>query len=137
MKFLKFLLIGIMFGFVGTKVEFVSWYRIHEMFHFESFHMFGIIGSALVVGVIIVALVKKAKMKNVEGEEVKFNPKNVSFPRYFLGGTIFGLGWAITGACPGPIYILVGNGYLVFIVVFLMAVVGTFVYGLLRDKLPH
>ena len=137
MKFLKYLLIGVGFGFVGTKVEFVSWYRIHEMFHFESFHMYGIIGSALGVGIIIVALVKRSQMKNVAGEPVTFNDKNKSFARYFWGGTIFGLGWAITGACPGPIYILIGNGYLVYIVVFAMALVGTFTYGLLRDKLPH
>ena len=137
MKYFKFILLGIFFGVVGTKAEFVSWFRIHEMFHFESFHMYGIIGSAVILGVIIVAIIKKTKLKSLEGEEIAMNDKMRSFPRYFIGGTIFGLGWAITGACPGPIYILIGNGYLIFILVWLSAVLGTFVYGLVRDKIPH
>jgi hypothetical protein len=137
MKFIKFLTIGIIFGITATKAEFVSWYRIHEMFRFESFHMYGIIGSAVILGVIIVAIIKKGKMSSIEGTPITFNPKNMSIPRYLIGGTIFGLGWALTGACPGPIYVLIGNGYLVYIVVLLMAVLGTFTYGLLRDKLPH
>lgn len=137
MKNISFLIVGIVFGMVGTKSEFVSWFRINEMFHFESFHMYGIIGSAVILGVIIVALIKRSKMRSTQGEEITFNDKNMSIPRYLFGGTIFGLGWAMTGACPGPLYILVGNGYLVILVVWIMAVFGTFVYGLLRDKLPH
>lgn len=137
MKYVKFILLGIFFGVVGTKTEFVSWYRIHEMFHFESFHMYGIIGSAVILGMIVVAIIKKFKLMNLEGDQISFNDKLKSFPRYFIGGTIFGLGWAITGACPGPIYILVGNGYVVYILVWISAVLGTFAYGLLKDKLPH
>ncbi len=131
------MLVGVVFGIVATKSEIISWYRIHEMFRFESFHMYGVIGSAVVLGVIIVALIKKSKMKSTEGVEIKFNPKNMSIPRYLIGGTIFGLGWALTGACPGPIYTLIGNGYLVYLVVLFMAILGTFAYGILRDKLPH
>jgi uncharacterized membrane protein YedE/YeeE len=137
MKYFKFIMLGIFFGIVGTKAEFVSWFRIHEMFHFESFHMYGIIGSAVVVGVIIVAIIKKTKLKNTKGEEIAMNDKMMSVPRYLIGGTIFGLGWAITGACPGPIYILIGNGYLIFILVWVSAILGTFAYGLVRDKIPH
>jgi len=137
MKFIKYILLGVFFGVVGTKSEFVSWFRIHEMFHFESFHMYGIIGSSVLIGVVIVALIKKRKLKSIGGDEILFKDKNKSFSRYFIGGSIFGLGWALTGACPGPIYILVGNGYVVFILVWISAVFGTFVYGLLRDKLPH
>ena len=137
MKLLKFLLIGVAFGFAGTKSEIISWYRIHEMFHFESFHMYGIIGSAVILGVIIVALIKKSNMKDINGNAITFNDKDMSFPRYFIGGSIFGLGWALAGACPGPIYTLIGNGYTIFIMVLLAAMVGTFTYGALRSKLPH
>jgi hypothetical protein len=137
MKFIKYLLIGIAFGFAGTKSEIISWYRIHEMFHFESFHMYGVIGSAVVLGIIITAIIKKVKMKDLSGNQITFADKNMGFARYFVGGSIFGLGWAMTGACPGPIYALIGNGYLVYIVVFLAALLGTFTYGVLRDKLPH
>jgi len=137
MKYLKFILLGIFFGIIGTKSEFVSWFRIHEMFRFESFHMYGIIGSAVVLGAILILILKKGKIKGMDGEQISFRNKKESFTRYFLGGSIFGLGWALTGACPGPIYILIGNGYIVFILVWLSAVLGTFVYGLLRDKLPH
>ena len=137
MKFLRFLLVGIIFGITATKAEFISWYRINEMFRFESFHMYGIIGSAVILGVILVAIIKRNELKSTEGNIITFNPKNMSIPRYLIGGTIFGLGWAMTGACPGPIYVLIGNGFLIFLVVLFMAIVGTFVYGLLRDKLPH
>ena len=137
MKFIKFLLVGIVFGITATKAEFVSWYRIHEMFRFESFHMYGIIGSAVILGVILVALIKRSELKSTEGSIINFNPKNMSIPRYLIGGTIFGLGWALTGACPGPIYVLLGNGFFVYVVVLFMAILGTFTYGILRDKLPH
>ena len=137
MKYLKFILLGVFFGILGTKSEFISWFRIHEMFRFESFHMFGLIGSAVLLGSILVFIIKKGKLKQLDGGVISFKIKQKSFARYFIGGSIFGLGWALTGACPGPIYILIGNGYIVFILVWLSALLGTFVYGLLRDKLPH
>ncbi len=137
MKFIKFLLIGTFFGFILTKSEVISWYRINEMFHFESFHMYGVIGSSVVLGIIIIALIKKVNLKSITGEPIVFKDKKKSFSRYFYGGTIFGLGWAMIGSCPGPIYTLIGNGYLVFIVVLFFALVGTLLYGILRNKIPH
>lgn len=137
MKFIKFLLLGIFMGIVFTKSEVVSWYRIYEMFKFESFHMFGIIGSAVVLGVIIVQTMKKTKMKAIDGTQIKFTPKQKSWKRYVFGGTVFGLAWAMTGACPGPMFTLVGTGYLSFLIVILSTAIGTFLYGVLREKLPH
>lgn len=137
MRYLRFLLIGIFFGIVMTKSQVISWYRIYEMFRFDSFHMYGIIGSAVVLGVIGVALIKKYKLNSTEGTPITFTPKNMSIPRYLIGGIIFGLGWAMTGACPGPIYTLIGNGFGVFLVVLFSAVLGTLTYGVLRAKLPH
>ena len=137
MKFLKYLLIGILFGIVMTKSEAISWYRIQEMFRFQAFHMYGIIGSALVVGVVMTFLMKRYQMRSLEGEPIQFNPKAVSVPRYLFGGIIFGLGWALTGACPGPIFTLIGNGFSVFLVVLASAVLGTLAYGMVRDRLPH
>jgi len=107
------------------------------MFRFESFHMYGIIGSALALGVLGVALIKRYKLKDIRGEEIKFTPKNKSVSRYIIGGTFFGLGWALVGACPGPMFTLVGAGVLPIIVVILGALIGTFLYGVLRSKLPH
>ena len=137
MKLLKFLLTGILFGIVMTKSEAISWYRIQEMFRFQSFHMYGIIGSALAVGILITTFIKKFKMKSIDGKFIEFNNKDYSVPRYLFGGIIFGLGWALSGACPGPMFTLVGNGFLVFIVVIISAMFGTFIYGVLKDKLPH
>ena len=137
MKLFKFLLVGILFGIIMTKSEAISWYRIQEMFRFQAFHMYGIMGSALAVGVICVALIKKFHLKTMQGADIEFKDKNKSFVRYFVGGSIFGLGWALAGACPGPIFTLIGNGYTTFIVLLLSAVVGTYVYGALRSKLPH
>lgn len=137
MKYIKFILLGILFGIVATKSEIVSWYRIQEMFRFESFHMYGVIGSAVVIGVLVVALIKRLKLKNIEGQVIHFNPKDMSIPRYLIGGIIFGLGWAMTGACPGPMFTLVGNGVLVILVAIAFALLGTLTYGMLRDKLPH
>jgi len=137
LKYIKYLLIGILFGIVMTKSEAISWYRIQEMFRFQAFHMYGIIGSALVVGVLMVQFIKRSRLKNLQGEIIQFNNKQFSIWRYLLGGTIFGLGWALTGACPGPLYTLLGNGFSIFIVVIASALLGTFVYGLLRDRLPH
>jgi hypothetical protein len=137
MKFIKFLLAGILFGIVMTKSEAVSWFRIQEMFRFESFHMYGIIGTAVVLGAILVALIKKWKGKTITGEPIKFNPKNMSIPRYLIGGSIFGLGWAMTGACPGPMFTLLGHGVWTILLVILSSVLGTYVYGAVRHKLPH
>ncbi|MGB6152062.1 MAG: DUF6691 family protein [Pricia sp.] len=137
MKIIKFLLVGIFFGIVLVKSEAVSWFRIYEMFKFQSFHMYGIIGSAVGLGIISVWIIKKTKLKSSEGNTIQLPPKNKSFARYMLGGTIFGLGWALAGACPGPMYILVGTGVFSMFIVIAAATLGTFVYGLLRAKLPH
>jgi uncharacterized membrane protein YedE/YeeE len=137
MSYLKYLLTGILFGIVMSKAEIVSWYRIYEMFNFQAFHMYGIIGSAVVLGVIMVQWMKRKGFKNMYGDPVKFNPKNMSIVRYLVGGTIFGLGWALVGACPGPMFVLIGQGYLIILLVILGALLGTFAYGMLRDKLPH
>ena len=137
MKYLKYLAVGIFFGIVLSKSEAVSWYRIFEMFKFQSFHMYGIIGSAVGMGIMIVQLIKKSGMKSLEGLEITIAPKENSNVRYLIGGTIFGLGWAMTGACPGPMFVLVGQGLTSFIVVIVSAMFGTFLYGLMKDKLPH
>ncbi|MCH4822803.1 YeeE/YedE family protein [Gramella lutea] len=137
MKVIGYLFTGILLGIVMFKSEAASWFRIYEMFRFEAFHMYGIIGSALFLGVLGIQIIKKKKLKDVNGEQIQFVPKNRSFSRYMFGGIIFGLGWALAGACPGPIYTLIGAGYVSVIVVFLSAILGTFIYGLLRDKLPH
>jgi uncharacterized protein len=137
MKYLTFLAIGTLFGIIMTKSQAISWYRIYEMFRFDSFHMYGIIGSAVLLGVISVALIKKLRLRTTEGDPITLSPKNMSIPRYLFGGTIFGLGWAMAGACPGPIYTLIGNGYGVILVVLLSALFGTLTYGVLRKRLPH
>jgi len=136
-KFIKFLFAGILFGIVMTKSEAISWFRIQEMFRFESFHMYGIIGTAVVLGAIMVAIVKRTKASSVNGEPITFNPKNWSIPRYLFGGTIFGLGWAMTGACPGPMFTLLGHGAWSIGLVIVSALVGTYLYGALRPYLPH
>ncbi len=137
MKVIKFLLLGVFFGIMMTKSETVSWFRIQEMFLFQSFHMYGIIGTAVVLGIIQVALIKKFNLKNSSGEVIKFNPKNKSVPRYLFGGICFGLGWAMTGACPGPMFTLLGHGFVVMLVIIFSSILGTLTYGALRSKLPH
>lgn len=137
MKYIKFIIVGVIFGITLSKAEIVSWYRIYEMFRFESFHMYGVIGSAVVLGIIFVRLIKTKHLRSLEGREIIFNPKAPGYKRYLIGGAIFGLGWALTGACPGPMFILLGQGFGVISVVILSAVFGTFVYGLLKHKLPH
>jgi len=137
MRVIGYLVTGILFGIVMFKSEAASWFRIYEMFQFQSFHMYGIIGSALILGVLGIQLIKKKNLKDFNGESIQFHPKEKSFSRYMYGGIIFGLGWALAGACPGPIYTLIGAGYVAVIMVFLAAILGTFVYGILRDKLPH
>ncbi len=136
---LKYLLVGIAFGIVLTKSEVISWFRIQEMFRFQAFHMYGIIGSAVVVAALAVFLIKKQPhAKTFKGEEIKIPPKVLGKGyRYWIGGTIFGLGWALTGACPGPIFALIGNGVLVMILTLVGALVGTWTYSALRPKLPH
>jgi len=137
MKFIKFLVTGTLFGIVMAKSEAFSWFRIQEMFRFQAFHMYGIIGTAVVLGVIGVALIKKLELRDMKGNPIRFFPKDRSIFRYLLGGTIFGLGWALSGACPGPMVVNIGYGYLSMVVVFLFAIIGTFLYGLIKDKLPH
>src|SRR5690554_3557879 len=130
-KYLLYLSIGIAFGIIMFKSEAASWFRVFEMFQFQSFHMYGIIGSALVLGVIGIQLIKKKNTTSFFGEKIGFLPKKKSFSRYMFGGIIFGLGWGLAGACPGPIYVLIGAGYLPVLVVFVGALLGTFAYGLL------
>ncbi len=137
MKFLKFLFVGIFFGIVLVKSEAVSWYRIFEMFKFQSFHMYGIIGSAVFLGILFLWIFRKFKVKSIEGNQINLPPKERSFTRYIVGGTIFGLGWALAGACPGPMYILLGTGVSSMLLVIAAATLGTFVYGMLKNKLPH
>ena len=137
MKILKFILAGILFGIIMAKSEAISWYRIQEMFRFQSFHMYGIIGVAVVFGLGIVQSIKRLGIRDTTGNPIVFNPKAMSVSRYLYGGIIFGLGWALTGACPGPMVVNVGYGYTVMLMVIFGAMIGTYVYGLIRDKLPH
>ncbi|UIR55545.1 YeeE/YedE family protein [Sphingobacterium sp. SRCM116780] len=137
MKQLKFILIGILFGIIMYKSEAASWYRIYEMFQFRSFHMYGIIGTALTTAIIIVQIIKRKKVKDSNGVPIQFHDKNKSITRYLVGGTIFGLGWALTGACPGPMFTLIGSGYWTLGIVLVFAILGTWLYGLVRDKIPH
>jgi len=137
MRLLRFLIVGILFGIVMTKSEAISWFRIQEMFRFQSFHMYGIIGVAVIAGAIMHQLIKRGQMKNLFGETIQFADKPNTYKASIFGGTLFGLGWAMTGACPGPLYTLVGHGLSIILVVIASALFGTFVYGALRSKLPH
>ena len=137
MKLIRFYIIGIVFGIVLTKAEIISWYRIYEMFRFQSFHMFGVIGSAVVLGIVMLQIIKRTQFNSIEGKPIVTEPKDMSITRYLAGGIIFGFGWALTGACPGPLFIFVGAGVYVMILGVISAIIGTFVYGLLKDKLPH
>lgn len=133
---LKYLVIGILFGIVFVKSEVVSWYRIQEMFRLQSFHMYGIIGSAVITGMISIFLIKKFSIKTIEGELIKVAPKTFNKGQIY-GGLLFGFGWAMTGACPGPLFAQIGTGATVIAVTLLSSIAGTWVYGLLREKLPH
>ena len=136
--FSVYLLLGIAFGVIFTKSEVISWFRIQEMFRFQGFHMYGIISSAILVAAISVALIKRGKVRSLEGEPIIIPPKTLGRGvRYWAGGIIFGLGWALVGACPGPLFALIGNGVLPILVTLISAVVGTWVYGYLRPRLPH
>ncbi|MEZ4810138.1 MAG: DUF6691 family protein [Allomuricauda sp.] len=137
MRSTLFIVIGVFFGIVLYKSEAASWFRIYEMFQFASFHMYGIMGSALVVGIAFVQWVKRTGAKSFFGEKIRFDDKDRSFVRYAVGGTLFGMGWALAGACPGPMYILVGAGFWPILVVIFGAVLGTLAYGILKPKLPH
>lgn len=137
MKYITYLIVGIVFGITLTKAEVISWFRIQEMFRFQAFHMYGVIGTAVVLGALFVAAVKKFKLKDFSHQPIQFKNQPKSVARFILGGTIFGIGWAFTGACPGPIYILLGNGLGIYIVVLISALAGTLTYGMLRSKLPH
>lgn len=137
MKLIKFLGLGIIFGIILTKSEVVSWFRIYEMFQFQSFHMYGIIGSAVVLGAIGVYIMKRKNIKTYYKEALEIKDKEMQVARYLIGGSLFGLGWGLTGACPGPLFALLGYGYFPILIVIIGAVVGTFLYGVLRKYLPH
>ena len=132
----KYLAVGIVFGIVFVKAEIISWFRIQEMFRLQSFHMYGVIGTAVVVGAISVFLIKKFKVKTIHGEEITFTNKKFNKGQIY-GGLIFGLGWAVTGACPGPLFAQLGTGVIAISVVILSSIAGTWVYGKFREQLPH
>lgn len=134
---IKFLAAGLYFGFVLVKAEVLSWYRIQEMFRFQAFHMYGVIGTAVLVAALSLWLLRRFKVKTFDSQDISLKPKAPTYFRYISGGILFGLGWALTGACPGPIAALIGTGSSVFLVVLASAVAGTWLYGILRPKLPH
>jgi uncharacterized membrane protein YedE/YeeE len=133
---LKYLIVGIGFGIIFVKAEIISWFRIQEMFRLQSFHMYGVIGSAVVVGMISVWLIKKLNIKTIYGEQIEFHPRTFNKGQIY-GGLLFGFGWAITGACPGPLFAQIGTGSSIIAVTLLSAIAGTWLYGYFRDKLPH
>ena len=137
MNYLKYILVGFVFGIVLTKAEAVSWYRIYEMFQFQSFHMYGIIMTAIAVGVIGIQIIKRNKLKDIDGNLLTIQDKEKGSIRYWAGGILFGLGWAMVGACPGPIFIMLGAGFMSVGIILVGAIFGTFLYGVLKDKLPH
>lgn len=138
MQHLKHVIFGVIFGFILIRAEVISWFRIQEMFRFQDFHMYGIIGSAIMVGMISIMIIKKFKLKDIHGRPIVIEPKDPNqMYRYSIGGLLFGFGWALTGACPGPIFALIGSGISVFIVVLLSAIAGTLTYGLVQNRLPH
>lgn len=136
--FLRYLLIGTAFGFVLVKSEVISWFRIQEMFRFDDFHMFGIIGAAIVVGMISIQIINRFNIKDIDGNPIKIQPKDPSqYKRYIIGGSMFGLGWAMLGACPAPLFILLGSGVTVIIIPIIAAIFGTWMYGAMINRLPH
>lgn len=137
MKFIKFILAGILFGIIMSKSEAISWYRIQEMFRFQSFHMYGLMGTAVAIGAVAVLFIKRFNIHDYSGKPIVFQDKDKSFYRYLIGGIIFGLGWALTGACPGPMFVNIGHGYLGIGIVIVGALVGTYLYGIIKSKLPH
>lgn len=135
---MRYLFAGIFFGFVLIKSEVVSWFRIQEMFRFDSFHMYGVLGSAILVGALSVWIINHNNLTDINGDVMNVKPKdNLLNKRYVFGGLIFGLGWALTGACPGPLYVLSGSGLLIMVVPLVSAIAGAWAYGWLKPKLPH
>ena len=137
MNYIKYLIVGFIFGIVLTKSEAVSWYRIYEMFQFQSFHMYGIIMTAILTGLLGIQLIKRFKIKDIKGEPINIPDKEKGNIRYWIGGILFGLGWALVGSCPGPMFILLGAGFISVSLILFGALLGTFFYGILKDKLPH
>jgi uncharacterized protein len=137
MKALKFILAGVIFGIVLTKSEAISWFRVQEMFRFQAFHMYGIIGTAVVLGAVGVAMIKRFNLKDFFGKPITIAPKEKSITRYLIGGAFYGFGWALTGACPAPMFVNLGYGFSVMGVVIVFATLGTFLYGALKNRLPH
>lgn len=135
-KKIKFLFVGVLFGIILVKAEMMSWFRIQEMFRFNSFHMYGIMGTAVFIGIISVLLIKRFRIKTIQGEEIKIEPKQFSKGQVY-GGLLFGFGWALTGACPGPLIAQMGAGFTVMTIGFFSAICGAWVYAYLKDKLPH
>ena len=133
---IRYAVVGILFGIVFTKAEIISWFRIQEMFRLQSFHMYGVIGTAIAVGMISVWLIRKFNVKTIHGGQIEFTPKSFNKGQ-IIGGFLFGLGWAMTGACPGPLFAQIGAGFLVITVVLFSAIAGTWVYGYFRERLPH
>lgn len=136
-NYIKFLVLGILFGIVMVKSEAVSWYRIYEMFHFQSFHMYGIIGVAVATGMIGIQIIKRTNLKDFKGNPISIKPKESGRFRYLVGGALFGLGWGLVGTCPGPVFVLIGAGFYPVIIVLIGALAGTFIYGVVKDRLPH
>jgi len=136
MRNVKYLFLGFLFGIMLVKAQVISWFRIQEMFRMESFHMYGVIGGAVITGLICVQLIKRLGIKTIRGEKIIIPEKEFHFGTVY-GGLIFGLGWAITGACPGPLFAQIGSGYLVILVTLASAIFGTWIYGLMRERLPH
>jgi len=137
MKNIRLLIIGVAFGFVLAKGEVISWFRVYEMFRFESIHLFGVIGTAVFVSMFFNQLIKRSKMKDIDGKIIEIPKFYDGIVQYLIGGTIFGIGWALTGSCPGPLYIQIGYGTTVMIVAVLSALLGSFLYGLVKNYLPH
>ena len=137
MKGFRFVFAGLIFGIIMVKSEAASWYRIQEMFRFQSFQMYGIIGSAVALGTLAVYLIKRFRINDSQGNAIVFNDKDKGWKKYIIGGLVFGLGWALTGACPGPMFVNIGYGYITMIIVVAGALLGTYLYGLLKSRLPH
>ena len=137
MKAIKYIVVGFIFGIVLTKSEAVSWYRIYEMFQFQSFHMYGIIMVAIGTGIVGLQIIKRKQLNDIKGNPIVIVDKEKGSLRYWIGGLLFGLGWALVGSCPGPIFILIGAGFMSMILVLIGALIGTFIYGVLKDKLPE
>ena len=137
MKKIKFLIIGVLFGIILSKAEVISWYRIYEMFKFQSFHMYGVIGSAVVLGIIVMYFFNKGIIKSYLGKQIEIEPKKKGFSRNILGGTIFGLGWGLIGACPGPMFILLGRGAFAILISIIGGLFGVLLYHAIKQKLPH